>query len=395
MIYTIPSIRDLKLKGQSVFIRVDFNVPLKDGVITDDSRITEALPTIKYAILEGAKVVLGSHLGRPDGERKSEFSMEPVALHLASLLNQDVTLAQDCVGEGIEMMVKSLKNGSVLLLENLRFYKEEEANDPEFSKKLSRLCSIYVNDAFGTAHRKHASTYGMATLAPIRAMGFLIEKELKFVGPLVSMPAKPFGAILGGSKVSDKIKTIEALMSQVQLLCIGGAMAHAFDVAMGKTIAPKAKPPKTEEVEAARRVLSLSKSKEIPVYLPVDTNEGFDIGRATVQLFAEKLSVCKTIFWNGPLGWFENPPYNFGTFKLAELIADYKAIKVVGGGDTVSALKLSGFASKFDHLSTGGGAVLEFIEKGSLPGIDILQTEEKRQTDESQHLSRERVVVKP
>lgn len=391
MIRSIRSIRDLSLAGKSVYIRVDFNVPIKDGKITDDSRITEALPTIRYAIEKGARVVLGSHLGRPDGERKPEFSMEPVAAHLAHLLGQEITLADDCVGEGIELMVRGMKNGSVLLLENLRFHKEEEANDASFCVKLSRLCEIYVNDAFGTAHRKHASTYGLAEITPTRAMGFLIEKELKYVGPLVSSPEKPFAAVLGGSKVSDKIKTIEALMEHVQLLCIGGAMAHAFSVAKGEKLPEKAKAPKNEEVEAAKKVIALSNASHLPLFLPIDTNEGFDIGPKTVELFAQKLESAKTIFWNGPLGWFENPPYNAGTFKLAEHLSKLPAIKVVGGGDTVSALKASGFAKSFEHLSTGGGAVLEFIELGTLPGIEILKTDDRRVSEEGQKITRERI----
>lgn len=385
----IKSIRDIPLLGRSVFMRLDLNVPIENGVVTDDSRITEALPTIKYAQEKGAKIVIGSHLGRPDGKKNPQFSMEPVALHLAKLLNQDVTLADDCVGEGIELMVKSLKNGQVLLLENLRFHAGEEKNDPEFAQKLGLLCEVYINDAFGTAHRKHASTYGMAQVAQTKGMGFLIEKELKYLQPLVKSPAKPFYAILGGSKVTDKIKTIDALLRGVDGLCIGGAMAHAFWAVKNTPIPAGAKQPKPEDVEAARTILRDAGKKEIPILLPSDTNQGFDIGPKTVEQFTNFLADAKTLFWNGPLGWFEKPEYALGTNGVAAKVAELSAVKIVGGGDTVSAIKASGLADKFDHLSTGGGAVLEFIENGTLPGIDILDIGKKRET--TQALTRERI----
>lgn len=389
MILPIKKMTDIQLLGKSVFMRLDFNVPIENGKVTDDTRIVEALPTIQYAIKNGARVVIGSHLGRPDGEVKPEFSLEPVAVHLAGLLGQEVTLTDDCVGEGIELMVKSLKNGQVLLLENLRFHKEEEANDALFSQQLSGLCDIYINDAFGTAHRKHASTYGVAQIANTKAIGFLIEKELKYLDPLVHEPAKPFYAVLGGSKVSDKIKTIEALMQSVNGICIGGAMAHAFWKVEGTPIPPAAKQPKPEDVEAARTILKEAKRKEMPLLLPIDTNLGYDIGPKTIEKFSKFLSNGKTIFWNGPLGWFEKPEYATGTFALAEALSQISAVKIVGGGDTVSAIKKSGFAEKFDHLSTGGGAVLEFIENGALPGIDILKQGYKRET--TLNFKRERV----
>jgi phosphoglycerate kinase len=385
----IKTIRDLQLAGKSVFMRLDFNVPIENGKVTDDSRIVEALPTIRYAMEKGAKVVIGSHLGRPDGKRNPKYSMEPVAAWLSKLLGRDVTFADDCVGEGIELMVKSQKAGSVLLLENLRFHAGEEENDPEFVMKLSALCEIYVNDAFGTAHRKHASTYGMAAAAQTKAMGFLIEKELKYLEPLVKDPAKPFYAVLGGSKVTDKIKTIDALLRSVNGICIGGAMAHAFWAVTNTPIPSGAKQPKPEDVEAARTILRDAKKKEIPVLLPSDTNLGFDIGPRTVADFSKFLAKAKTIFWNGPLGWFEKPEYAAGTFEIAKAMAEIPAVKIVGGGDTVSAIKQSGFASKFDHLSTGGGAVLEFIENGTLPGIEILRSMYKRET--TQALTREKI----
>lgn len=377
----IKSIRDLEVFGKTVFMRLDFNVPLENGKVTDDSRIVEALPTIKFAIEKGARVVIGSHLGRPDGKVDPKYSLEPVAVHLSGLLGIDVTLADDCVGEGIELMVKSLKNGSVMLLENLRFHKEEEENESEFVSRLGSLCEIYINDAFGTAHRKHASTYGVAAIAQQKGMGLLIEKELKYLDPLVKDPAKPFYAVLGGSKVTDKIKTIESLMKAVNGICIGGAMAHAFWEVKGIKIPEGAKKPKPEDVEAARGILKKAEIRGLKILLPSDTNLGFDIGPKTSEEFASFLSNAKTIFWNGPLGWFEKPEYATGTNALAKAISEIpNCVKIVGGGDTVSAIKQSGLAEKFDHLSTGGGAVLEFIENGSLPGIEILRQMNLRET---------------
>lgn len=386
---TIRSISDFNLSGKSVFLRLDLNVPLENGNISDDTRIQEALPTIKYALEKNAKVIIGSHLGRPDGKANPKYSLEPVAAHLSHLLGIEVSLTDDCLGEGISLLVKTMKPGSVLMLENLRFHEEEEKNDHEFAQKLMSYCDIYINDAFGTAHRKHASTYGMATLTQERGMGFLIEKELKFLQPLVSQPEKPFFAVLGGSKVSDKIKTIEALLKSVNGICIGGAMAHAFWKCKGIPIPTDAKQPKDEDVEAAQTIIREMLRREIPLLLPSDTNLGFDIGPKTVSEFSQFLSHAKTIFWNGPLGWFEKPEYSHGTFTLAKNLAEVDAVKIVGGGDTVSAVKLSGFADKFNHLSTGGGAVLEFIENGSLPGIEILKNQYRRET--TQQLSRDRI----
>lgn len=375
----IRSIRDLELNGKTVLMRLDFNVPLSapdasgERKVEDDSRIQEALPTIRLAIEKGARLVLASHLGRPDGKRNPDFSMEPVAHHLSALLSQDVTLADDCVGEGIELMAQSLKNGQILLLENLRFHAGEEANDPQFAHKLARLGQVYITDAFGTAHRKHASTYGVPALMPIKGMGLLIEKELKFLDPLLHQPKKPFWAILGGSKVTDKIATIEALMRRVDGLLIGGAMAHAFWAAQGDTIPAGAKQPKPADIEAARKLLKDARERELPLIVPADTNQGFDIGPKTVQKFLAALQGARTIFWNGPLGWFEKPEYSTGTFEVARGIAAMDAMKVVGGGDTVSAIKQSGVAEQFSHLSTGGGAVLEYLEGSGLPGIDVLR----------------------
>jgi phosphoglycerate kinase len=271
------------------------------------------------------------------------------------------------------LMAQGLKNGQVLCLENLRFHAGEEANDHEFALKLAKLGQVYITDAFGTSHRKHASTYGVPQLMPARGMGFLIEKELKYLDPLLNNPAKPFWAVLGGSKVTDKIKTIEALMRKVDGLLIGGAMAHAFWAAQGDTIPAGAKQPLPKDVEAARALMKDAQKRELKIIVPSDTNLGFDIGPKTVQKFIETLSHAKTIFWNGPLGWFEKPEYAVGTFEVARAVAKFNAIKVIGGGDTVSAIKQSGVAENFDHLSTGGGAVLEYLEGNGLPGIDILK----------------------
>ncbi len=369
----IKSIQEIDITNKTVLMRLDFNVPLKDGKIEDDTRIREALPTIKYAIEKYAKLVLCSHLGRPDGRAKPEYSLEPVALHLAELLGRDVTLADDCVGEGIEMMAKSLKNGQVLLLENLRFHNAEEGNDPVFCHKLARLGDVYINDAFGTSHRKHASTYGVAALMPVKGVGLLIEKEIKFLDKLVHHPEEPFYTILGGSKVSDKIKTIESLMKHVDGLLIGGAMMYAFWAAQGRALPEGAKKPSADDVEHAKGILRDAARREIPVLVAEDTVDAFDIGPQSVEKFSAFLQNAKTIFWNGPLGWFEKKPYDAGTFAIAEVIAGLSATKVVGGGDTVSAVHASGFAEKFDHLSTGGGAVLEYLEEGKLPGIEILK----------------------
>jgi phosphoglycerate kinase len=376
----IQSIRDLEISGKTVFMRLDFNVPLSapdastgERRVEDDSRIAESLPTLKYAMEKGAKLILASHLGRPDGKRRPEFSMEPVAHRLATLLGQEVTLADDCVGEGIELMAQGLKNGQILLLENLRFHSGEEENNPDFAHRLAKLAQVYVTDAFGTAHRKHASTYGVPSLMPQKGMGLLIEKELRYLDPLLQNPAKPFYAILGGSKVTDKIKTIESLMRSVNGLLIGGAMAHAFWAAQGDAVPAGAKQPKPEDVEAARMLMKLAKKRELMLLVPSDTNQGFDIGPKTIEKFGQALRSAKTIFWNGPLGWFEKPEYAKGTFEVARTVAEIPAVKVVGGGDTVSAIKQSGYAERFDHLSTGGGAVLEYLEGNGLPGIDILR----------------------
>jgi phosphoglycerate kinase len=385
---SIKTIEDLQITGKRVFMRLDFNVPLKDGpngkVVSDDTRIREALPTIQYAISKGAKLILASHLGRPDG-RDEKYSLEPVATHLSELLSTDVMLTDDCVGDGIEMIVKHLKGSQVILLENLRFHPEEEKNDSEFSKQLAALADVYITDAFGTSHRKHASTYGVAQLMSQRGCGYLIQKELKFLGKLLEAPEHPYVVILGGSKVADKIKTIENLYLQADTVLIGGAMAHAFRLANAElnasqpyTLSPKAKAPKPEEIANAKSLIEKALRHEVNLVLPVDDLEGFDIGPRTIDLFVKEIKTAKTIFWNGPLGMFEKPEYAKGTMAIANAMAENTGMKVVGGGDSVAAVNQSGVADKMTHISTGGGASLEFLEGKALPGIEVLQTYDKR-----------------
>ncbi len=375
----LKSIRELPLRGKKLFLRLDFNVPLSapdaEGIrkVEDDTRIREALPTIRFAREQGAKVIIASHLGRPKGRRNEDFSLLPAADRLAELLGTEVTLMDDCIGEGVELKAAGLQNGDVMVLENLRFHKEEEENDLGFAQKLARLCDVYVTDAFGTAHREHASTHKLPSIMPDRGMGFLIEKEVKYFDGILGNPAAPFHLILGGAKVSDKIKTISALMKHVNGVVIGGAMAYAFMKARGETIPAEWKQPAPEDVEAARHLLAEAEKKHIPFLLPLDTNLGFDIGPKTIEEYIRFLATAKTVFWNGPLGWFEKSPYDRGTREVAVALADQACVKVVGGGDTVSAITQAGLAEKFDHLSTGGGAALEYLETGTLPGIEILR----------------------
>jgi phosphoglycerate kinase len=375
----LKSIRELPLRGKRLFLRLDLNVPLSapdaEGVrhVLDDTRIREAIPTVQYAREQGARIIIASHLGRPKGKRNEEFSLLPAADRLAELMGSEVTLMDDCVGEGIELKIAGLQNGDIMVLENLRFHKEEEENDLGFAQQLARLCDVYVTDAFGTAHREHASTHRLPSILPDRGMGFLIEKELKYFDGIMKNPAQPFYLILGGAKVSDKIKSIFSLLRSVNGVVIGGAMAYAFMKARGDVIPSEWKQPAPEDVEAAKLLFAEAERRKIPFMLPTDTNQGFDIGPKTTQAYIEFLSSAKTVFWNGPLGWFEKPEYATGTNAVAEALSNQACIKVVGGGDTVSAITQAGVAAKFDHLSTGGGAALEYLETGSLPGIEILK----------------------
>jgi phosphoglycerate kinase len=376
----LKTIRDLPIRGKRLFLRLDFNVPLSppdaEGVrhVLDDNRIKEAIPTIKYAREQGAKIIIASHLGRPKGHNNEEFSLIPAAHRLAELIGVDVTLMDDCVGEGVEMKAATLAAGDIMMLENLRFHKEEEENSLAFAQQLARLCDVYVTDAFGTAHRKHASTYQLPSIIPDRGIGFLIEKELKYFDQILENPVQPFFLILGGAKVSDKIKTIETLLKTVQGVVVGGAMAYAFMKAKGEKIPPEWKQPAPEDVTAAKDILAEATRRNIPFLLPTDTIKGFDIGPKTTQTYIDFLAKAKTVFWNGPLGWFEKTEYAEGTNAVATALANTTCMKIVGGGDTVSAINHAGLAAQYDHLSTGGGAALEYLENGTLPGIEILKS---------------------
>jgi phosphoglycerate kinase len=385
------SIRDLDLNGKRVFIRVDFNVPLQknekgDMEITSDKRIKASLPTIQYALDHGAGVILASHLGRPKGKPNPEMSLKPVAARLQELLGRPVVMAPDCVGPEVEALKPA--PGSVLLLENLRYHPEEEKNDPEFAKKLAALCDVYVNDAFGSAHRAHASTEGMVHFVPTAAAGLLMDDELKYLGMAVNNPARPCVAILGGAKVSDKIEVIQNLGKVVDRLLIGGAMAYTFLKAQGKPTGNSLV--EADKVELAGRLLAELGGK---LMLPVDhvvvseiaagaANEvvetipegkiGVDIGPQTIAAYAQVIAAAKTVIWNGPMGIFEKPPFDKGTVALAKAVANSGAVSVVGGGDSEKAIKAAGVTGKITHVSTGGGASLEFLAGIQLPGVAAL-----------------------
>ena len=389
------TIRDVNVEGKRVFVRCDFNVPLdENGKITDENRIQGALPTIKYLLDHGAKVVLASHLGRPKNGPEAKFSLKPVAERLNQLLGGKVTMANDVIGEDAQKKVAALKNGEAVLLENVRFHKEEEKNDPEFAKKLASFADIFVNDAFGTAHRAHASTEGISHFVKISVAGFLIEKELEVMGGALADPKRPFVAILGGAKVSDKIGVINNLLEKVDKLLIGGAMAYTFIVAKGGKVGMSKL--EADKVDLAKELLEKAKAKGVELYLPVDTViaqefkadaeskvcetmaipdgwEGLDIGPKTAELFAGVIKTAKTVIWNGPMGVFEFPKFAVGTKAVAQALADNpKAITIIGGGDSAAAIEQLGYADKVTHISTGGGASLEFLEGKVLPGIACL-----------------------
>lgn len=388
------TIRDIDVAGKKVIVRVDFNVPLKDGEITDETRIQAALPTIKYLLEQNAKVILCSHLGRPKGEFKPEFSLAPVAKRLQELLpNNKVVFAKDVIGESADEAVKNIQNGEVVLLENLRFHKEETKNDPEFAKKLASYADIYVSDAFGTVHRAHASTAAIAQYLPAVA-GFLIEKELQFLGNALDNPVRPFVAILGGAKIADKIGVIDNLFTKVDSLIIGGGMANTFIAAQG--IDMKASLVDNDSIEVAKELLAKAKMKGVKILLPSDViaadrfdndaktvmvpveniPDGYmalDIGPSTRLIFAEEISKAKTIVWNGPMGVAEMSAFAGGTRAVAEAMANAEdAITIIGGGDSAAAVKALGFGDKMSHISTGGGASLEFLEGKELPGVAAL-----------------------
>jgi len=393
----VRSVEQLDLPGKRVFVRVDFNVPIdkKTGAVKDDSRIRAALPTIRHAIGKKAKLILASHLGRPDGKVVPELSLENVGARLSQLLGQDVIFADDCVGDGVRKLVSDLREGQVLLLENLRFHPEEERNDEDFARQLASLAEVYVNDAFGTAHRAHASTVGMVKHVPQRGAGFLMLSELKHLQPLLKGAQRPYLAILGGAKVSDKIKVIENLMARVDALLIGGAMAYTFMSARG--IGVGASRVEKDKLDLARRVLDKAKQSRVELVLPVDhvvAREpkggietrivddpipdgwvGLDIGPKTVAQYEQRIAGAATVFWNGPMGMFEAPEYAAGTRAVAQALAKATArgaTTVVGGGDSAAAIVEMGLADKVTHVSTGGGASLEFLEGRELPGVKVL-----------------------
>jgi phosphoglycerate kinase len=391
----IRSVRDLPVEQKRVFLRVDFNVPLDGSTITDDSRIREALPTIKHVLERGGRLVCASHLGRPKKGPDPKYSLEPAAKRLAELLKLDVALPEDCVGDAAKKVVYDLRAGQVCLLENLRFHPEEEKDDEAFCRQLAELADVYVDDAFGSVHRAHASVHGLAKLYRDRGCGFLLEKEIASLGKIVTSPDKPYVAVLGGAKVSDKILVLESLLERVSTLIIGGAMANTFLAAQGKNMQKSLV--ESDKLALARSILEKAEARGTALLLPVDVvvaealdaAEGktvsvdavpagtmaLDIGPATLAEFAKRLAAAKTVFWNGPMGLFEKAPFAAGTFGVAQAMADSSAFTVVGGGDSAAAVNAAGkdIAGKMKHISTGGGASLELIEGKKLPGIEVLR----------------------
>jgi phosphoglycerate kinase len=390
------TVRDADVTGKRVLVRVDFNVPLEDGKVTDDSRIRAAIPTIHYLLTHGARVILASHLGRPDGKVQDGLRLRPVAERLSQILGRNVPVTGDALGIGTVDAVKRMRNGEILLLENVRFHAAEEKNDPAFARQLADYADLYVNDAFGTAHRAHASTVGVAQILPAYA-GFLMERELAMLSKLMENPTRPFAAIVGGAKISGKLKVLDTLMAKVDVLILGGGMANTFLLAQGKAVGKSLA--EHDMVEEARRVLTAAEKAGVKVILPVDVvvakevTRGteyktipaekipaswhiVDVGRATLDLMEEALAEAQTVFWNGPLGVFEIPSFAHGTRAIARYLAtraDSGATVVVGGGDSVAAITQQGLAERFTHISTGGGASLEFLEGRELPGVAILQ----------------------
>ncbi len=386
------TIEDIDVAGKKVLVRCDFNVPLKDGVITDDKRIVESLPTIKYLLSHNAKVILCSHMGRPKGEFNMKYSMAPVAKRLSELLGQEVKLAADVVGDSAKQLSAELQDGQAMLLENVRFHAEEEKNEENFCKALASLAEIYVNDAFGTAHRAHASTTGVASYLPA-VCGYLIQKEIKIMGGALADPKRPFVAILGGAKVSDKIGVITNLLDKVDTLIIGGGMAYTFMKALGHSIGDSLL--EADKVDLAKEIMQSAKEKGVNFLIPVDNKAGdkydpdcnsqivnsdnipdgwmgLDIGPKTQELFADAIKGAGTVVWNGPMGVSEWDNFAAGTIAVAKAVAESGAISIIGGGDSAAAVEKLGFADKMTHISTGGGASLEFLEGKTLPGIAAL-----------------------
>jgi phosphoglycerate kinase len=390
----MKSVRDLSIEGKRTFLRVDFNVPLAEATVLDSTRIVETLPTIRHAIERGARIVCASHLGKPKGERRPELSLAPVAVELARQLSRPVRFADDCIGPGVEKLASELAPGDVLLLENLRFHPGEEANDPGFSRSLALLADVYVNDAFGSSHRAHASITGVPALVAEKGGGFLLEKEVRELSRLFD-PERPFAAILGGAKISGKIDTLRVLSRRADTLLVGGGIANHFVRAIGLPVGHSLL--EEDKVAVAREILDFCRANRKEIALPSDfvvaasPDDGghartvpiskippdamaLDVGQKTLEQFERLLEPARTIFWNGPLGVFEKPPFDRGTRALALLLAESDAVTVVGGGESVAAVKEAGVADHFTHVSTGGGASLEFLANGKLPGIEVLST---------------------
>lgn len=387
----MKSLRDFNLKGKKVLIRVDFNVPIENGKITDDTRIIETLPTINYVIQSLGKVILCSHLGRPKGKRIPELSLKPVYEYLKNVLKTPVKFLEDLTEDSINKVVKELKEGEILLLENVRFYKGETENDLEFAKLLAKLADIFINDAFSVSHRIHASVVGVAQLVSEKGIGFQMEKELKYLSKIVSKPERPFYAVVGGSKVSSKIGILKNLINKVDKLIIGGAMANTFLHAKGYSVGASIL--ENDHIDTAKEIMKYAKEQEVKLYLPVDVvverdgeikeinvreiiegDKIFDIGIETIKLFSQALEGSKTIIWNGPMGYFEKPPFHKGTVALARKIASLSSVTIAGGGDTILAIKLAGVETAFSYISTAGGAFLEYLEREELPGLKVLKS---------------------
>ncbi len=387
------TIKDMDLKNKKILVRCDFNVPMdEEKNITDNTRIVAALPTIKYLLENNCAIILCSHLGRPKGEVKPEFSLKPVAKELSKLLDKEIIMANDVIGEDAKTKASNLQQGQIMLLENVRFHKEETDNDSEFSKELASMAEIYVNDAFGAAHRAHASTAGVAQYLPA-VSGFLIEKELQFLGNALNNPERPFVAIMGGAKVSDKIAVIDSLLEKVDTLIIGGGMAYTFFKAQGYEVGNSIC--ELDKLDLAKDLMKKAEEKGVKLMLPIDTKigkefkpdtesktvawteipegwEGFDIGEESIKMFGEEIKKAKTVVWNGPVGLFEFDQFAIGTNSIAKILSEIEATTIIGGGDSAAAVKKAGLEDKMTHISTGGGASLEFLEGKVLPGIECL-----------------------